>query len=388
MREAWRPFGLSNFLRTVWIMRPLTAAAMILLVAGPWYIAVGIRTDGAFLQEFIAVHHLQRFASAMDSHSGPIFYYVPAILVGLFPWSIFAVPAGLLWARNLYRGNSCPRVMLFITCWVGVYVGLFSLASTKLPNYVLPAYPALAIMVGYFLDKWIRNAEQVHRGWLRVALGVPVMIGLAAVVLLPLSGMCELGGQSLLDRCHLSDVVQRDIILLGLVGLPPLLGGTAALVLAERGKVKQSVASVCITAVLTMVCLWTYAAPQVDRFQAPQDMAQWLRDKNANRPYRLAQFRFFRPSMVYYSDHAIEAHRTPTEIKEFMASNDRTYVITNDVEMEWLQYVLPADFEVVHRTSRFPEKGEILLLSRPANPVCTEAPGSIANAKSSALEHR
>lgn len=385
IQEAWRPFGPRNFLYTVWIMRPLTAIAMVLLVAGPWYVAAGIRTDGAFLEEFFVVHHLQRATSAMDGHSGPIFYYLPVVLAGLFPWSIFAVPALALWVRHLYKGDACPRALLFVSCWVGVYIAVFSLASTKLPNYVLPAYPALALMIGYFVDNWIRNPEQVHRRWLRGALLTPILVGLAIVVLLPVSGVCDFGGGSLLDQCNLSEVVQRDIIMLGLVGLPLLLGGIAALVLAERGYVKASAASVGVMAVLTMVCLWTYAAPRVDRFQAPQDLAQWVRDENAGRSYRLVQHRFFRPSMVYYSDHAIEDRRTPEEIRELVSSNEPVYVITSDYAMQWLQYVLPADFEVVRRTSQFPEKGEILLLSRPANSVATETPKPLAGRDKSDL---
>ena len=154
-REASRPFGPANFLKTVWRMRPVTAACLILLVAGPWYVAVGVKTDGAFLNEFFGVHHFNRFRSAMDGHSGPFYYYVVAVLVGMFPWSVFAVPAGLFWVRHLRQKKDDFNALLFISCWAGVYLVIFSLASTKLPNYVLPAYPALALIVGIFLDGWI-----------------------------------------------------------------------------------------------------------------------------------------------------------------------------------------------------------------------------------------
>jgi 4-amino-4-deoxy-L-arabinose transferase-like glycosyltransferase len=383
IQEAWRPFGPRNFFRTVWMMRPLTAIAMVLLVAGPWYVAAGIRTDGAFLEEFFVVHHLQRATSAMDGHSGPIFYYVPAIWAGMFPWSIFAVPALILWMRHLYKGNTCSRVLLFITCWVGVYVGVFSLASTKLPNYVLPAYPAVAMMIGYFIDQWIRNPEQVHRRWLRGALVTPILVGLAIVVLLPASGLCDFGGGTLLDQNSVPPVVQRDIMLLGLVGLPLLLGGAAALAFAERGQIKASAASVGMMAILTMICLWTYAAPRVSRFQSAQNMAQWLREENTGRSYRVAQYRFFRPSMVFYSGHPIESRRTPEEIQEFILTDEPVYVITDDYQMRWLQYILPADFEVVRRTSQFPEDGEILVLTRPSHAVPAELPASIAHTTAS-----
>lgn len=94
-------FGPRNFVYTVWLMRPFTALALVALIAGPWYYLVHQQTHGAFLKEFIEVHHLSRFSAAMENHSGPVFYYLLACLIGMFPWSAFAIPIGLAWWGGL-----------------------------------------------------------------------------------------------------------------------------------------------------------------------------------------------------------------------------------------------------------------------------------------------
>src|SRR5262249_14518386 len=66
-RFALRAFAPTRFLGTLWAMRPLTALAAVLLTAGPWFTAVGIKTRGEFLRSFFGVHHFHRFTSPMDN---------------------------------------------------------------------------------------------------------------------------------------------------------------------------------------------------------------------------------------------------------------------------------------------------------------------------------
>jgi len=381
IREALRPFGPVNFLRTVWRMRPFTAVGMVLLVAGPWYLAVGLNTNGTFLWEFFGVHHFQRFGAAMEGHSGPVYYYILAVLIGMFPWSIFTVPAALLWIQHLRKRNEDSRALVFITCWAGVYLVLFSLASTKLPNYVLPAYPALAISLGYFLDNWIRDPQQVRHGWIRVALGVLVTVALVAVILLPIGGLCEFGGQSLLDRAGLAKDVQHDVVWLGLTALPALLAAVAAFILVERGRIQAATNCVCLAAVVNMVCLWNVAAPRVERFQTAQRIARHIRQDNDGRAHRIAQFCYERPSMVFYAGNRIQPCNTASEVREFFSSAEPAYLITPGIHVDALKTVLPPDVQVVQRESRFPEKGEIVLLAR--QPILVGAAEGILHARRS-----
>ena len=88
-----RPFEPLHFLTTCWYMRPLTAIFAAAAIALPWYWAVGLATEGEFLRRFFLVENVARATGvAMEGHHGNIFYYPVAILVGFFPWSLFAAP--------------------------------------------------------------------------------------------------------------------------------------------------------------------------------------------------------------------------------------------------------------------------------------------------------
>ena len=81
-------------------LRPLLGMVVIASVAVPWYVWVGVRTDGAWLREFFFEHNVGRALRPMEGHDGGAFYYYPlAILCGFFPWSVFTVPALLFYYR-------------------------------------------------------------------------------------------------------------------------------------------------------------------------------------------------------------------------------------------------------------------------------------------------
>ncbi|MCE9544779.1 MAG: glycosyltransferase family 39 protein [Planctomycetia bacterium] len=361
--EAVRPFGPVNFARTVWRMRPLTAINMVLLVAGPWYFAVARQTDGAFLREFFLVHHWHRFSAAMENHSGPIYYYVLSMLVGMFPWTIFTVPAIVLCTRQIRQRGPQFLALTFLTCWLGVYLVMFSLASTKLSNYVLPAYPALALLFGFYLDQWIARPQQVRAVWAQVAPLVLAGVGGFILFVLPLGGLVEYHGQTILDRTRLSRDAQRDLVYLGLVGLPALVGGIIAWRLSLRQQCRGAIGVVAVASVLTTMGFWSYAGPRVDRLQAPQTIAQRIRLDTAGHASRVAGFCFFRPSMVYYAGQNVTQIRKVAQVGEFFATSEPRYLFTTDTRLAELRDVLPSDVAIVDRRSRFPEAGEIVLLS-------------------------
>src|SRR5258706_3941403 len=166
-------------------MRPVLAIIMVLLVAAPWYIAVGTKTDGTFLKEFFLTHNLDRATSSMEGHRGGPWYYPLAMLVGCFPWSIFAIPLALETFHRLRFRDKQADGYLFATCWVCVWVGVFSIAKTKLPSYVTPCYPALALLGGCFVQNLQQRTLVIHRYWPAVSLltlaiaGNALMLGIA-----------------------------------------------------------------------------------------------------------------------------------------------------------------------------------------------------------------
>jgi 4-amino-4-deoxy-L-arabinose transferase-like glycosyltransferase len=133
-------------------LRELVSAKAIVafvLVAAPWYVAITVEQGRHFLDVFIFNHNLQRFTTTVHNHPGPFWYYVPVLLAGLFPWSGLAFPALV---RSSPRAS---RSDLFVLLWLALPLAFFSLAGSKLPGYVLPCVPPLAILMGRAADRLV-----------------------------------------------------------------------------------------------------------------------------------------------------------------------------------------------------------------------------------------
>ena len=130
---------------------PWEGPVLFLVIAAPWYVLVLSANGWAFVEGFVIKHHVTRFTGVISSHAGPLWFYLPVILVGFFPWSGFLPSA--LWratrtAWNRRAATAGDRVAVACLCWLmGLFV-FFSLAGTKLPSYLFPAFPAMALLMG------------------------------------------------------------------------------------------------------------------------------------------------------------------------------------------------------------------------------------------------
>jgi 4-amino-4-deoxy-L-arabinose transferase-like glycosyltransferase len=132
-------------------------AAVVLTVNLPWYVAVWVRRP-EFGFYFFVQHNLQRFLAPFD-HLEPVWYYAPVLLGGLLPGTV------LLWsfARWLLSGDPgaaqrrSPELGFCLLAG-GWCVLFFSLSGSKLPTYILPAFPPLALALGYF---WESTKSQI-----------------------------------------------------------------------------------------------------------------------------------------------------------------------------------------------------------------------------------
>ncbi len=117
----------------------------------PWYGLVLGANGWAFVEGFIIKHHITRYSGVVSSHAGPIWFYLPVLLIGFFPWSGFLPSAlwiagrGVRWRQT---GRPTDRLLIACACWVvGIFL-FFSFAGTKLPSYLFPAFPGMALLVG------------------------------------------------------------------------------------------------------------------------------------------------------------------------------------------------------------------------------------------------
>ena len=132
----------------------LVASLLFVAIAVPWFIAVTAANGQAYIDSFFGLHNFQRFTSVVSNHPGPWYYFIPVLLVGFFPWSLY-LPVTVahlgFWRRK--RWQSAPRSQhlgIFALFWLTIIFVFFSISVTKLPSYILPAIPAAGIMVALF----------------------------------------------------------------------------------------------------------------------------------------------------------------------------------------------------------------------------------------------
>ena len=133
--------------------RPLAGGALFLGITAPWFLLVSARNP-EFAQFFFVQEHLSRFLTRMHGRDAPLWFFVPVLAGGLIPWTL-ALPWTLARARpQAARGFEAAP---FLGLWVVVTFCFFSVSHSKLESYILPIYPALAILLARALPQLSRR---------------------------------------------------------------------------------------------------------------------------------------------------------------------------------------------------------------------------------------
>lgn len=135
--------------------------ALVLLIILPWLVLITWKSGGTFLQQAVGKDMLGKVAQGEESHGLPPGFYVLTYSLFMWPFGLIAVGAGL---QALNRLREDPRLR-FCLAWYIPFWLLFELIPTKLPHYVLPAYPGMALMVGWLLTLKPRDANAPLQRW-------------------------------------------------------------------------------------------------------------------------------------------------------------------------------------------------------------------------------
>ncbi len=366
--------------RVFWAMRPLTAILTVVVVAGWWFYAVEIRTQGGFISEFLGFHNIQRFRTAMENHSGPIIYYIPVIWIGFFPWSLFIVPSAITLRSRLNPSAENPlptreqAAWRLVFCWFSVIFVFFSMAQTKLPNYTLPCYPPLALMVAGFVSRWLSEPTQNLRFWSRWAFGSLVAVGVCLLVLVPFVALLQLDGAPLLVKAELHPEIATDLVPLALMGLPALIGGVMCWRFSERGQPVLMLRTFGVTAVVFCLSVLGGAAAYLDRHQSSEALADAFHSHMGPGTHPLAAFRLNSPSLIYYAKQPVLKVSSPEEIERHLAQTG-SFLMTSDQGWELLAPAVQARLVKVYERPRFPKPGTVMVLRQREGVRVSQRPG-------------
>jgi 4-amino-4-deoxy-L-arabinose transferase-like glycosyltransferase len=308
-------------------VRLLAGIGLTLVIAGPWYALVGAETRGRFLRAFWETENVGRFLAPMEGHSGSAAYYPLTVLIGLAPWSILLLP--VLWdaCRSVSpRTDEHPAdaggesaAVCFLICWVAVYVGFFSLAQTKLPNYILPAYPPLALLTARFLLRWRAGLAGAPRWMLPVGLAFLAVMGVGVA-----GGMIVIGG--VLTPAALASQVVHGLARWAWIGAVPILGAAAGFWCLRRGWRTGLVASLTATAV---AFIGLTSDRPLQALEARKACRPLVAAAGACRPadeIRIAYLAYFQPSLVFYCRREVSELYSPQQALDLLGGPLPAYV--------------------------------------------------------------
>jgi len=139
-----------------------------LAIAAPWFVAVSMANE-EFAQFFFIHEHFARFLTRAHRRVEPGWYFIPFFVLGFLPW-MFALPPAIVRAWREEAGKDFQPLRVSMLWSASVFV-FFSASGSKLPTYVLPAFPPLAIVLG----RYLANARERTLAWL-VAPVVPLAL--------------------------------------------------------------------------------------------------------------------------------------------------------------------------------------------------------------------
>jgi 4-amino-4-deoxy-L-arabinose transferase-like glycosyltransferase len=178
--------ALAVFDRSVrWLagLRPVLGVLWLCILVLPWFFAIVSRSGGNFFAQSVGQDLMSKVVSAQEAHGAPPGYYFALFWVTFWPGATLAamaVPG--IWASRREKGAK------FLLCWIVPAWIVLELVITKLPHYVLPLYPAVAILIAGVVDSRVLARQR----WLTRGAGwfffLPAILGITTIVLLVIFG--------------------------------------------------------------------------------------------------------------------------------------------------------------------------------------------------------
>ncbi len=129
-------------------LHAVPGGVLFLLISAPWFIAVSM-ANPEFFRFFFIQEHFERFLTKHHGRYEPFWFFVPVLLGGIVPWVVSLVPAlRQAWTRAPSANFQPQR---FLLLWCATVFVFFSASGSKLGSYILPLFPALALLVGRYL---------------------------------------------------------------------------------------------------------------------------------------------------------------------------------------------------------------------------------------------
>ena len=318
--------GIRKELQLLKDKRVFIGLGVFLLVSGPWYAMVTLVNGMSYLSEFFGYHNFERYTRLIEQHGSAWYYYIFSLMGGFFPWSAFLIlPVAFTLKTKGIRGlNKLDFESLLFLVWVAFIFIFFSCSRSKLPGYIFPIYPILALVVGHALScVFSKEAECSCLGelwkkgeisWVRVCL-------LLFVVLAEVFAFAMFYA---LKTVPPSEIPINPALLTPLVWI---LGAGAVLVLATIYKPKLSLFAIVLTMTVFMGYLVNAIVPVFESDKSINVIAKELKEI-LPAGAKVGEWSYVEPRAVFYLQHKVDLLLEQNELLEYTKQPDSYVVMT------------------------------------------------------------
>ena len=263
--------ALYMLLRRDWaLLRRLELARgipLFLAITVPWFVVVSMRNP-EFAHFFFVQEHFQRFTTTMHHREHPAWYFVPILLAGMLPFVFVVLPA---WLAALRRPEPGFSPTLFLGLWALLVFLFFSASGSKLPGYILPMFPVLAVLAGAYLARAARQ---------RVLAAQSIVVALGGLALAIAAPYLSRAGADQLDR-----FAGAYAAVLIFAGLAMAAGGALGAVLVLRGRTLACVAALALCTLTASLAAIAGHRDYAPLFSASSTIAAMSPQPSAQTPF-------------------------------------------------------------------------------------------------------
>jgi 4-amino-4-deoxy-L-arabinose transferase-like glycosyltransferase len=286
------------------------------IVAGVWLVPVTLIHRSLFWNDFFLQHHLARFTSSKLHRAESVFFYVPIVLLGVYPWT-----AALFCGFRDGRTDQQRKLMRFSFIWFISSFVFFSLSRVKLPGYILPLAPPLAVMSALSIqDAW------EHGKKMRIIAIFSILHALVAAGILFL----------LKDFA----IPHEPLAVIALVII--MIGTFSGLFFYHHKFWPAVITQATIPAFGILIIL--YAIYPATDFNETRTLCRAVEPElDAN--HKIAVYNIYDFSLVFYSNAKVELDekgyfidlKNPTELYRYLQNKDRGYIVAYNEDLVWMR---------------------------------------------------
>ena len=292
-------------IKNILSFQPVMGILIFTTIAFPWYLWVHIETGGVWTRGFFLDHNLNRFGNKMEGHGGIFFITWVFVLLGLMPFSFFCIQA----FTRVFAERTSNSVLWFSGIVSLVFIIFFSISGTKLPNYTMPCYPFLALIIANGLMRFYREER---KKW---DITLVVMLIMLLAIALPIVGKFALQQEK--ELLPVSDVAFWL--------LPTSLIIVLGAVFYVRSKYKQSFVTISLGWMILIPMLFLVIYPKLTQ-QSPVEKARMILKQD----HKIAAYQRFDAAFPVNFKKTFEVYTTKEEVASFFNRFPNGYLITND----------------------------------------------------------